>query len=474
MEALGASASIIAVLQLSSIIVKYISSASGATKERKPLRQELRACESILQQLKDDADDSEEGKAWSETIKALEAPGAPLGRLSVILSNVGAKLQPKQGMKKVLAGLEWPFNEKEIKEVFVAIEHEKSLLELALTNNSRKLIQEIKRTSNENKRQLMALIQTIQTHSRESEAQFSDVKGGLALLHISQAGLHDGLDGLHRRNDTQDILEERVKVLNWLTPIDYAAQQSDFIRLRQAGTGQGLLGSPEFKAWVQTEKQTLFCPGIPGAGKTILASIVVDELTTRFSDDESIGVAYVYCNFRRQGEQKAEDLLASLLKQLAQGQPSLPDSVQSLYDKHKGKPTRLSLDDTTRTLQSVVTMYSRVFIIVDALDECQTSEGCRSRFLSAILALSARCGANVFATSRFLPEITEKFNGRPSLEIRASEQDVRTYINGHLSHLPSFVARSPDLQEDIKTAIIKAVDGMYVLYIAAHSYFEPY
>jgi Cdc6-like AAA superfamily ATPase len=68
---------------------------------------------------------------------------------------------------------------------------------------------------------------------------------------------------------------------------------------------------------VETEKQTLFCPGIPGAGKTILTSIVIDKLTTQFGNDESIGVAYIYCNFRRQDKQKPGDLLTSLLKQLS-------------------------------------------------------------------------------------------------------------------------------------------------------------
>jgi hypothetical protein len=92
MDLLSTTASVIAVIQLSSEVVKYVSAAGGATKERKRLREEVRACEYILQQLKDEADDSEEGKAWSETIKALEAPGAPLGRLCVALSVVKAKL----------------------------------------------------------------------------------------------------------------------------------------------------------------------------------------------------------------------------------------------------------------------------------------------------------------------------------------------------------------------------------------------
>ena len=31
-----------------------------------------------------------------------------------------------------------------------------------------------------------------------------------------------------------------------------------------------------------------------------------------------------------------------------------------------------------------------------------------------------------------------------------------------MSHLPAFVGRSLDLQEEIKAKIVKAIDGMYV------------
>jgi hypothetical protein len=196
--------------------------------------------------------------------------------------------------------------------------------------------------------------------------------------------------------------------------------------------------------------------------KTILTSIVVDELTTRFGNDKNIGVAYIYCNFQWQDKQKAGDLLANLLRQLVQGQPSLLKDVKLLYDKHKDKYTRPSFDEILKALHSVTAMYSRAFIVVDALDECQSSNRCRSRFLSEIFNLQAKSRANVFATSRFIPEITERFEGSMSLEIRASEHDVRRYVDGHMSHLPSFVKRSLDLQEEIKAKIVKAVDGMYV------------
>ena len=67
------------------------------------------------------------------------------------------------------------------------------------------------------------------------------------------------------QKDEQDR-DERLSILSWLTPTDYTTQQHDFLTRRQAGTDQWLLDSAEFRAWLETDKQTLFCPGIPGAG----------------------------------------------------------------------------------------------------------------------------------------------------------------------------------------------------------------
>jgi hypothetical protein len=259
------------------------------------------------------------------------------------------------------------------------------------------------------------------------------------------------------------VRREEAEILQWLTPHDYGPQQSDYLGRRQPGTGQWLLASTEFQGWLATSKQTLFCPGIPGAGKTILTSIVVDYLDSRFRHDSKTGMAYIYCNFQRQNEQNIDHLLASVLKQLTPCQPSLPDSVKSLYDQHKTKRTRPSLDEIAGLLQSVVAMHSRVFIIVDALDECQASNKCRARFLSELFDLQKRHGANILATSRFIPEIIDRFGAGVSLEIRASTDDVARYLENHVQDLPSIVQEDPQLQEEITTGISKTVDGMCVL-----------
>jgi Cdc6-like AAA superfamily ATPase len=263
-----------------------------------------------------------------------------------------------------------------------------------------------------------------------------------------------------RRDQDDWRREQRSKqILNWLSEADYDAQQSDFLRRRQPGTGQWLLDSQRYQKWVTTPKTTLFCPGIPGAGKTMLTSIVVDDLQNRFDNDSSVSMAYLYCEFRRQTEQTVENLLSSILRQLAQDQPSLPECVRSLHAVLKNR-MRPSLRQLSNSLQTLVKSLRRVFIVVDALDECQLSDGCRTRFLNEIFNLQSGSQINIFATSRLVMGITDRFSGAISIRIRAQNSDIRQYLTGSISQLPACVAKSPQLQEEIIKSIIEAVDGM--------------
>jgi hypothetical protein len=65
-------------------------------------------------------------------------------------------------------------------------------------------------------------------------------------------------------------------------------------------------------------------------------------------------------------------------------------------------------------------------------------------------------------TSRFIPEIEEKFQFDPTLNIRASDPDVRRYIAGQVSRLPKCIQRSSEFIHNVQDSITEAVDGMYV------------
>jgi hypothetical protein len=269
-----------------------------------------------------------------------------------------------------------------------------------------------------------------------------------------------GIDLLHERQDNRERHEERRAILDWFTLIDYATEQNDFVSRRQEGTGQWLLDSDKFQGWLNQSGQTLYCPGMPGAGKTIITSVVVKHLWATFQNGATTGVAYLYCNFRRQHEQKPEDLLASLLKQLVQQQASTPESVKSIYDRHQDKRTRPSFDEILKALQSVIACYSRTFIIIDALDECQVS--CDT-LLSAMFALQAQTQTSLFATSRPVPEITSYFEGCILKDIRAQDNDVFSYVNERISRVRRpRISKYPELQNAIRREVVKAADGMYV------------
>ncbi|KAF9889739.1 hypothetical protein FE257_007045 [Aspergillus nanangensis] len=252
-------------------------------------------------------------------------------------------------------------------------------------------------------------------------------------------------------------------IADWLTSIDYALQQSDFFIRRQEGTGEWFLQSSEFQQWLKEKNQTLFCRGMPGAGKTILTSIVIQHLHNTFRHDPTCGIAYLFCNFRQQYEQKSTDLVLSLLKQLVQEQPSMPEIVKDLYNNYKLKRTRPPSDEVFEALRSVIKSYSRVFIIVDALDECQNSSEGRKMFLSNVSKLQAKTGLNFFATSRFMQEIEKEFKGNIMIEIRARDTDVQNFLEGKMQAFRSLVTKDRPLQEEIKKRIAKAVDGMFLL-----------
>ncbi|OJJ29656.1 hypothetical protein ASPWEDRAFT_143525, partial [Aspergillus wentii DTO 134E9] len=86
------------------------------------------------------------------------------------------------------------------------------------------------------------------------------------------------VDRVHEYHDDQ----KRDEMLNWLSLNTYAAQQSDLCNQREEGTGKWLLSTSEFQQWVDGREQMLFCPGIPGAGKTTIVSAVVDHLHQKY------------------------------------------------------------------------------------------------------------------------------------------------------------------------------------------------
>ncbi|KAH6632825.1 hypothetical protein F5144DRAFT_651458 [Chaetomium tenue] len=255
---------------------------------------------------------------------------------------------------------------------------------------------------------------------------------------------------------SEDEAREAHEILEWITPINYGPQQSDFLRKREPDTGQWLLHSAAYRKWADTKGLTLFCPGVPGAGKTILTATVIDNLCKRFKYDSSVGIAYLYLNFERRAQQTPEKLLASLAKQLLQGWVPLPESLRKMYKSRKDKSTDPSPTEILEILESAVRLHARTFIVVDGLDEYE-----KTAFVARLsekifhFQRESQLGISFFATSRPIPVIEKLFNADVCLRQRvlASSDDTRKFVNGHMDELAGF----------IMTTIINASGGMFLL-----------
>ncbi|KAF2186397.1 hypothetical protein K469DRAFT_526817, partial [Zopfia rhizophila CBS 207.26] len=223
---------------------------------------------------------------------------------------------------------------------------------------------------------------------------------------------------------------ERRALTEWLSPLNFFVKQADVLGLRVEGTGQWLLESEQFKSWVSGSKKTLWCSGIPGAGKTVLASIVVDHLQKSFPGDDT-GIAFAYCNHQERIKQTPVNLIGSLLKQLAQARPLIYDRLKPLYKKHQNYNTCPTLSEISTALRDEIAHYSNVFVIIDALDECPEHNGFRDTLLMELGSLSRY--VKLLVTSRPHISIEYDIEGAIPLEIQASDGDLRKYLQDRLA-----------------------------------------
>lgn len=151
--------------------------------------------------------------------------------------------------------------------------------------------------------------------------------------------------------------QKRKSSLSRLTSIDFDINHRDTNSRCAKGTGSWLLKSPEYALWLD-QPGTPWCRGIPGAGKTILSSLVIQ--TSRECNQPGVGVAGLYCSYRN--PETTLNMLGSLVKQLAESLANLPAAIHNL--------TVPRLEDFRSILSDLFSSYSKVKIVTDTLDEC--------------------------------------------------------------------------------------------------------
>jgi hypothetical protein len=129
----------------------------------------------------------------------------------------------------------------------------------------------------------------------------------------------------------------------------------------------------------------------------------------------------------RDEQQSAHVIIASILRQTVAALPVIPNPVRDMYQKLKASGHHLTLDKLTETFISVTSSLSRLFVVIDALDECDNQH--RSMVLQLLRQLEDIPNVRIFVTSRPYPQdIRTALSSSPQIEIKAHDSDLRQYM----------------------------------------------
>ena len=158
-----------------------------------------------------------------------------------------------------------------------------------------------------------------------------------------------------------------------------SAIQNDMIIKLQEGTGNSLLATSEHQSWLHDEVKTLFCIGIVGSRKTVLASKVIDILLRDGGYKEN-PILYFFADMRmQQAEQQIPaSVLANLLKQFSCHNRYISDQTRRSFERHIMGGNRPTAEGFFVCIEREAIGTPKIFVVIDALDELAIS--CRGNY----------------------------------------------------------------------------------------------
>jgi hypothetical protein len=224
------------------------------------------------------------------------------------------------------------------------------------------------------------------------------------------------------------------------------------------------LSNPSSKLW---------CYGIPGAGKTVLASSVIQEALRHSSPN--IAVAFFYCDYKIAETQDPKSILGSIVKQLAVQDEQSFEKLQTFFESKNPKDlprVDFSLEELRDLVVTMTSNFDDVMFIVDALDECGTAKQIRlvTRLLTSLNDGRDAGNSKTLFLSRDEPDIREILENYDHISIAASSSDLRLYVGAEIelrTRNRDLRIKDPNLKEQIMARLVEGADGMLVDKISA-------
>ena len=224
----------------------------------------------------------------------------------------------------------------------------------------------------------------------------------------------------------------------------------------------------DFVNWQPDAKRLLWVRGSAGKGKTMLLMGIIRELTARldaFFDE--IHLSYFFCQATDSKLNSASAVLRGLIWMLLRQERSL---IRYLDVKDYGQNFVADRSSFYVLKKMFLEMLNdknlkRVYLVVDALDECLDQEP----GLSQLLALISETKKNVKWLVSSRPEIqpnlhTGEIGSRVDLELNAAS--VSAAVDAYITHKAEELARlkgyKPDLENEVKSRLEAKADGTFL------------
>ncbi|KAL6886862.1 quinon protein alcohol dehydrogenase-like superfamily [Trichoderma evansii] len=282
--------------------------------------------------------------------------------------------------------------------------------------------------------------------------------------HGFQLGVNNGTIGsIIFNNSTEDDCLKELR----LTDPRYDKQR---IKDTKGGLLKGsykwILDHPDYHQWRDNDQcRLLWIKGDPGKGKTMLLMGIVDELEQQPAllkqAEQSIShatvLSYFFCQGTDSNLKSATAVLRGLIFLLAVQQPSL---TSRLREKYKESGPKL-FDDINAffALSEILSgmiqhpSLARAYIVIDALDECETDRQLLLKFVA-----ENTCASRVkwIVSSRNWREIDEQLGsaaGKAKLCLELNEKSISAAVSTYIQHRVDQLALLKDYDIETKSAV---------------------
>ncbi|KAK8879908.1 zinc finger protein [Apiospora arundinis] len=180
-------------------------------------------------------------------------------------------------------------------------------------------------------------------------------------------------------NETKESQEAQrlIHLKTWLDPPNVENDQHELCKIWKncPGSGQWLLDNRSLKEWIDPHYPTipplLWINGIPGAGKTVLSSLIVDALQNSYPSSD---ILYFYCKHENYERNNYVSIGRCFLSQLLLKHKDM--LVPYLYERFSSNPDPIL--SSIATIESLLNVALKnctyAYIIIDGIDECGRDE----------------------------------------------------------------------------------------------------